>query len=286
LKLVKITGDTFYIPGMTNIGVYKDYVIDPGKNENVDWERPETSFGRKVPFALITHAHNDHFWHAADLRNKGTKIYAPRGERPMIENIDIHTNTFFFGVKPPEGMKPWYFKGTPCIIDGLTEELDSPLKAIPLNGHTDWQVGFMTPDGVLMAGDAIVARKVWENPGIVYYTNIPDARRTLKYLMDCDADFVMPSHTEVLTREEATKLAQANLDGLDHLEHIILDVVDKEGISIEETVSRVCIALKMRDEFSVHLVGETTVRAFLHALYGEGIVDYELTGHKVLWRKK
>jgi hypothetical protein len=35
----------------------------------------------------------------------------------------------------------------------------------------------------------------------------------------------------------------------------------------------------------MHLVGETTVRAFLHDMYERKAVDYELTGHKVLWRK-
>ena len=89
LQLVKITGDTYYVPGMTNVGVYKDYVIDPGKNENVDWERPEVSFGRKFTFALITHGHDDHYWNASGLRSKGTGIYAPPGE--SADDRDVRT---------------------------------------------------------------------------------------------------------------------------------------------------------------------------------------------------
>ena len=46
------------------------------------------------------------------------------------------------------------------------------------------------------------------------------------------------------------------------------------------------MAFHMKDEFNFHLVGETIVRAFLHALYESKVVDYELKGHKVLWRKK
>ena len=70
------------------------------------------------------------------------------------------------------------------------KSLEMPLKAIPLSGHTDWQAGYMTPDGVLMAGDALAAKKVWEKAGIVYNTNIPGTRRTLRNIMDMDADFV------------------------------------------------------------------------------------------------
>jgi len=284
-ELTRISGDTYYVPGTTNVCIYGDYVVDPGKNENVDWEHPETSFGRKVSIALVSHGHNDHFWNAANLRGKGVKVFSPRGERPMIEDIDVHMNAFFLGVKPPEGMRPWYFKGTPCPIDGVVEELDMPLKTVPLPGHTEWQTGFMTPDGVLLAVDAIVDKKMWETKGIVYHTSIPDVRRSLNVIMDSDAEFVLPSHTSLLTSDEAVELAEINLKGIDRLEHIVLDSLDREGVSTEETVSRVCLALKLKENFTMHLVGETTVRAFLHDLFERKAVDYELKGHKVLWRK-
>jgi glyoxylase-like metal-dependent hydrolase (beta-lactamase superfamily II) len=183
-------------------------------------------------------------------------------------------------------MKPWYFRGTPCRLDGIVEGLDMPIKPVPLEGHTDWHTGFMTPDGVLMAGDSIVDKRVWEITGIVYHTNIPRARRSLRDIMDIDADFVVPSHTGALTKEEAVELAMINLRGLDRLEQVVLAALDGRGVSTEDVVCKVCLALKMRDVFNDHLVGETTVRAFLHSLYEAGAVDYELKGHRVLWRIK
>jgi glyoxylase-like metal-dependent hydrolase (beta-lactamase superfamily II) len=283
LKLVHVAGDTYYVPGLTNVGVYKDYVIDPGKNERVDWARPAASFGRKISAALITHGHNDHFWHASDLQTRGTKVYAPRDERPMVENIDVHMNGFFLWARPPEGMKPWYFRGTPCRLDGIVEGLDMPLKVIPLEGHTDWHTGYMTPDGVLMAGDSIVDKKVWETTGIVYNTNIPRTRQTLREIMDTDADFVVPAHARAVSKDEAVEQAEGNLQGLDRLEHIILDSLDKQGVSTEDIVCRVSHVLSLRDVFNDYLVCETVVRAFLFALEKDGVVDYELKGHRVLW---
>ncbi len=286
MKLVHVTGDTYYVPGLTNVGVYKDYVIDPGKNERVDRARPETSFGRRISTALITHGHNDHFWHAADLQSGGTKIYAPRDERPMVENIDVHMNGFFLWARPPDGMKPWYFKGTPCRLDGIVEGLDMPIKVIPLEGHTDWHTGYMTPDGVLMAGDSIVDKKVWDTTGIVYNTNIPETRRTLRGIMDIDADFVVPAHARAVTKDEAVAQAEGNLQGLDRLERVILDSLDQRGVSTEDIVCRVSHALRLRDVFNDYLVCETVVRAFLFALEKDGVVDYELKDHRVLWHVK
>jgi glyoxylase-like metal-dependent hydrolase (beta-lactamase superfamily II) len=285
MKLVHVAGDTCYFPGMTNIGVYKDYVIDPGKNDLVDWKRPENTFGGKISCGLITHCHDDHFWHAADLRASGAKIYAPAVERPLIEDLEIHTKGFYQWVTPPDGMKPWYFRGTSCPIDGPVEELSMPLEIVPMPGHTAGHVGYLTPDGVLFAADAMVAKDVWASAGIFYFTDIPGTRQTLRSLMDTDADWVLPTHTGLMTREEAVELADVNLKGLERLERLVIDAIGKNGTSTETITSKVCRALGMKDEFSVHLVGETAVRAFLHALYVDKAVDYELKGHRVLWRK-
>ena len=77
LKPVKVTGDTFYIPGITNVCLYKDYLIDPSNNENVDWDSP-----MPVKTALISHCHTDHFWNGAKLHARGVKTYAPEKSAP------------------------------------------------------------------------------------------------------------------------------------------------------------------------------------------------------------
>lgn len=284
MKLVKIAGDTYYVPGMTNVGVYRDYVIDPGKNKYIDWASPEASLGGKISIVVITHAHQDHFWHALDLRTAGAKVYAPAGERAKVENTSAHINGFFYWVRPPSGMKPWYFQGRSCPTDGSIEELEMPFKTVPLPGHTDHQTGYLTPDGVLFSGDAMVAKEVWETAGIFYHTSLPDTRQTLRKLMDTDADWVLPTHSEPLQRQSAQELAEANLKGLDRLETLIIDTIGKDSTSTEEIISKVCVALNMKDEFSVHLVGETTIRMFLHSLCEDRLVEYELKGHKVYWR--
>ncbi len=286
LKLVHIAGDTFFVPGLTNVGVYGDYAIDPGKNERVDWADPERAFGRRVTYALITHGHHDHFWHAADLRARGARVYSPRGEMPMIEDTSMLTKGFFQWVMPPEEMKPWYFKGNPCKVDGLIGEVEMPLQVVPLAGHTDTHVGYMTPDGVLMAGDALAARDAWEKAGIVYNTDIPRTRLTLMSIMDTDADWVLPAHAPPLTRESAAEAARANLEGIARLERIVVEAMDGRVVSTEDVICHVSRALKLADTFNVHLVAETVVRAMLHSLHEAGAADYELTGHKVFWRNR
>jgi len=80
--------------------------------------------------------------------------------------------------------------------------------------------------------------------------------------------------------------AEGNLQGLDRLERIILDSLDKGGISTEDAVCRVSHALGLRDVFNDYLVCETVVRSFLFALEKDGSVGYELNGHRVIWRPR
>jgi glyoxylase-like metal-dependent hydrolase (beta-lactamase superfamily II) len=147
-------------------------------------------------------------------------------------------------------------------------------------------VGYLTPDGVLMAGDAIAAKDAWEKAGIVYNTDIARTRQTLKAIMDMDADWVLPAHAGPLFREEAAEAAEANLKGINRLERLVIGAMDGRGVSMEGVICSVCRELKLEDTFNVHLVAETVVRAMLHSLYEEGAADYELKGHRVLWHNR
>ena len=282
MKPVKITGDTCYVPGITNVMIYKDVMVDPSNNENIDWDNID-GFGS----AFITHGHTDHFWNGAKLRSKGTKIYAPRDERGFIENTELNTNGIFCWAKPPDSMLPWFFKGNPCPVDGTIESLeDMPLKAVPLPGHTQWQVGYMTPDGVLMVSDAVVTEKIWETKRMVYYTSPMLARDTLEYIMDSDAEWILPSHGELMSKDDAIELCEVNLHGIRSIEKAVVEVLGRGESSTEDMVYGVAMKLKVRNDFSMHLIAETTVRSFLHMLYNRGVVDYRLIDHKVLWKMK
>jgi glyoxylase-like metal-dependent hydrolase (beta-lactamase superfamily II) len=178
-------------------------------------------------------------------------------------------------------MRPWYFTSVSCPVDGAIDELDMPLEVVPLPGHTQWQVGFLTPDNVLAAADAIVTKKVWDTKRIVYYTSPDDARRSLEYIRDCGADYVIPSHCSLLSKDEAAGLAEVNLKGIDMLEEAVLKVLGREERTTEEMVSGTGCALKIRDDFTMNIVVETTVRAF--SCCGPwGQVRYERVGSRNL----
>lgn len=279
MKRVRIAGDTFYYPGITNVCLYRDCMVDPGNNENLDWDNPPY-----VRTAVISHMHTDHFWNGAKIRAHGGRIYAPRHERSAIEDTAVNTNGNFCWAVPPESMLPWFFTKLSCPVDGTLDEMDSLLTVFPLPGHTQWQCGFVTPDRVLIAADAIVTKKVWDTKKIVYYTSISDARRSLQSIIDADVDWVLPSHCELLSKERAIELAEVNLTGIDKLEEIVRSRLGREELTTEEMVSRVAMELKMREDFNMHIVAETTVRSFLYMLCGRGDVGYELRDHKVYWK--
>ncbi|CAJ37167.1 MBL fold metallo-hydrolase [Methanocella arvoryzae] len=281
MKPVHVAGETFYIPGITNVCLYKDYILDPSNNENVDWDSP-----LPVKTALISHCHTDHFWNGAKLHARGVKIYAPREERSMIENTAVNTNGNFCWAVPPESMLPWYFRKICCPVDDTLDRLVSPIKVVPLPGHSQWQCGFLTPDGVFYVADSMVTKKVWDTKHIVYYTSVPDARKSLETIIRSKAEFVLPSHGVLLNRDQAVELAEVNLKGIDMLEEAVIAILGREERTVEEMVSLVGRKLGIRDDFSMHIVCETTVRSMLYMLNRRKEADYELRGHKVYWKAR
>ena len=162
----------------------------------------------------------------------------------------------------------------------------SPIKVIPLPGHSQWQCGFWTPDGVFYVADSMVTKKVWDTKHIVYYTSVPDARKSLESIINSKADFVLPSHGDLLKKDAAVELAEVNLKGIDMLEETVIAILGREERTTEEMVSLVGRKLSIRDDFSMHIVCETTVRSFLYMLNQRNEAGYELRGHKVYWKAR
>lgn len=85
---VKVAGNSYYLPAMSNAGLFKGYVIDPG---SVGYD----DFGEdNVHSVLITHGHNDHFRHAHEFRGRGARVIASAGMDSSLVSVCSGTPWF------------------------------------------------------------------------------------------------------------------------------------------------------------------------------------------------
>jgi hydroxyacylglutathione hydrolase len=156
------------------------------------------SRGCRCAAILVTHGHFDHIVGLADLaEGAGAPVYAPSGERTLLEHPEHHT---------PPGIVV-----RPCVPDVLLEggerlELAGlAFDVLSVPGHSPGHLAFAV-DGNVFSGDVLFAGSVGRTdlPGADWPTLL-DSIRTLLETLAPETD-VHPGHgpSTTLARELAT----------------------------------------------------------------------------------
>ncbi|MGL4911583.1 MAG: MBL fold metallo-hydrolase, partial [Romboutsia sp.] len=170
MELINIKGNTFYIKGGTNTGVYiynnSVLIIDPG----LGGLRPKKiidileSKNLDLKTIINTHEHNDHYGacnqfkdHYKDLNVMSSgyaKIYIEHPELFSKYILGGKTNIFMDNKLKHKSLDT-------ILIDKIVKEgiltIDGvELNIIDLKGHTSGSIGILTPDKVFFIGDLLV----------------------------------------------------------------------------------------------------------------------------------
>lgn len=170
-----VAGSSYYVPAMSNAGVFKGYVIDPGSVGYEDIGRDD------IHSVLITHGHNDHFRHAHEFRERGARVIAPKDDALLVRNPEVNVRGLFSWARPPKEMITPYFQGDACEVDLYIEDwLDSSIHAVWLPGHTLGEYGFITEDGVLYSADSLYSKELWGKYKLPYSIDPDLCRESLR----------------------------------------------------------------------------------------------------------
>jgi glyoxylase-like metal-dependent hydrolase (beta-lactamase superfamily II) len=265
-----ISGNTGYIPGAVNIGVYRHGVkectiVDTGLDSSAAKTilKALNNEEMNIKRIIITHAHADHTGGAARLlRDAPAEIFATSWEAAIIENPLLEP-FYLYSAYPLTDLQTKFFLASPCANVTLIQPgtvLDD-LSIADLSGHSPGQIGVRTPDGVYFVADAFFSEAVLEKYYIPYFADIAKAKSTLETLLSEPAAFYLPAHGVLMQDIQIT--VQKNLDRLTAIETDILRYLEKVDLSREEIVSQfVCeknIDLNMGQ---YHLVS-ATIASFL-----------------------
>jgi glyoxylase-like metal-dependent hydrolase (beta-lactamase superfamily II) len=126
-------------------------VVDPSGSAT-ELRLSLASLGARCAAILVTHSHFDHVAGLADLKDgTGAPVYAPAGERAVLENPDAYT---------PAGITV-----RPCTPDVLLEggeQLDVAgirFDVLSVPGHSPGHLAYAT-DGNVFSGDVLFAGSV------------------------------------------------------------------------------------------------------------------------------
>ncbi|MGC9112466.1 MBL fold metallo-hydrolase [Acidilobus sp.] len=286
MTLSTVKGSTFLEKGSPATLFYTDretgtvYVVDPGQGEDrpraLRRDLEKLGAGRKS--VLVTHYHSDHLSALGELQVD--EIAMSSLDAPVARNPELRVvMTFGYPVNP--GDKLLTFHGPPIKVDvEIPPERDSygPLKLVRLPGHTDGQVGAITPDGVFYVADALFGDRVLEKYGVPYHRMPCAAERSLRTIEELEGkvDFIVPSHGPLIKASDAGPFIEANIRRIEETEEVILNVM-----STSATIEDIVAALLKKFKYSeltpdVLMLLEATVKGYIRCLRDENAVEVEV----------
>jgi glyoxylase-like metal-dependent hydrolase (beta-lactamase superfamily II) len=276
---IRLLGDTWYVPGLTNSGFLDGLVVDTG---------PEVSVYDRVGVdtLAITHGHADHFSSASAIRDAGAAVWASRDDARMVENPEVNIRGMFSWAKPGDLMVTKLFVGTPCPVDGLLDHWhDDRAQPIPLPGHTLGHTGIFTRDAVLFSGDALYEEQIWRQHPLPYSIDPGLTTASLELIRGLEFEMLVPGHGEPVERDAALSHIDFHLARIAEIEAFLLDKLATERTT-EEAIALVSEQRGLPSSPAQYWLAVTTVKGYLGDLLGKGMIEFFVREHTGWWKAK
>lgn len=296
MELNKIKGNTYFIDGPTNIGVYAfknkfciliDSGLDNSAARKIDDILKENKLHPK--YIINTHSHIDHCGGNNYFKDTytGTLTYTSEKEKLYLENPKLFP-TVLFSASP---IKKLFDNKKTIIVDevlnyGTNKINDEKFEIISLKGHSEEHIGIITPEKVCFLGDSLFSYETLEKYSFPFLFNIEDALNTLNTIKELDADFFVLGHgTKMLTKDEIVPLVDANIENIQKYIDSILEIVDQPS-TIEDILENILILNDIYVGLRNYFLNLSSTSAFVSYLYNEGLIDLSVENGKLYYFKK
>lgn len=301
MRLINIKGNSFYIKGGTNTGVYifedkSALIIDPGlpgarpRNIIRDLEKD----GIEVKWIINTHEHNDHYGAGyqfkdkfKDLINMSSKDSKPYIDNPILFSAYImggNTNEFLNTILTNKNMETVNIDKT--IEPGRIIINNEYIDIIDLKGHTLGSIGVLTKDKVFFIGDTLVSEELLSKFELLFLFDIEAYLKSLSILEIIDFEYVVLGHgKKVLSRNEALELAKKHeLCVMKYLNQ--LRKLTKEPKNLESILKTILNNNKLSYNYKEYHFFKSTLVSMISYLTKLGELNYDLRDGDVLYYTK
>ena len=247
MDLINIKGNTFYIKGGTNTGIYlfEDYtavMIDPG----LSGVRPKrimkilANNNINLKFIVNTHEHDDHYGSCNQfkLENHDIKILSSEYAKIYIDNPELfskyivggRTNNFF-----NKGLKNEFLdnlKVDDTLDEGkiiLNREI---FEVIEFKGHTPGSIGIMTKDKILFIGDLLVSKDMLNKYDFLFVFDIEEYLKSLKKIRNIGFEYIVLGHGKnIISKEDSEELIEMHEKAINkYLSQIRIELNEPMGL--------------------------------------------------------
>lgn len=230
MKLINISGNTFYIRGGTNTGLYlfddnAALIIDPG----LSGARPTkltklfNENNIELRYIINTHEHNDHFGACSQFKEyySDVEILSSEYAKLYIENLDLFSK-YIMGGKSNKFMDEKLKSRSPqnvyidsVVNEGVLNINNKKFEIFNFSGHTPGSIGVLTEDKVLFVGDLLVGDEVLSKYDFLFLFDIKEQVKSLERIRSIDFEYLVISHSKrCISKEESYEIIDKHMKSI------------------------------------------------------------------------
>lgn len=315
LILKQLKNKTWYIPALTNIGLYVEggsaVLIDSGNDQEAGRQINKllTERGWNLTLIVNTHSNADHIGGNAFLQSKtGCRIASTRAEAAFVETPLLEPS-FLYGGYPSKELRNKFLMAKESKVTDIigafpnAETIDVPadsaasesfnpvqfagtqLEAVSLPGHYFGMIGIRTPDNVFFTADSVFPARVIDKYHLFYIFDAAAFLSTLDYLAAAEAELFVPSHGVPAGKEEFVEVIKANRNKVREISDVIAGFISDggSGAGFDDILAHVCAHYRIALDINQYVLVGNTLRSHLMYLYGQKRLRYEFEGGRMRW---
>lgn len=301
MKLINIKGNTYYIRGGTNTGVYKFndnsvLIIDPG----LAGLRPKklATFldgnNLDIKYIINTHEHDDHYGGCNELKKikDGIKIFAPEDAKFFIEHPDIFGD-YVIGGRGNDFLSSKRSKenDTYIEIDDIIQGDEIVLnndkfEIIKLKGHSRGSIGILTKDKILFVGDLFVGNHILSKFSLLLLNNVKEYLESIEKIKTLDFKYMVLGHgKETISKEESYKIIENHRKVVyKYINEVRLLLGEK--ITIDNILKQIINNNKLSCNYKEYYFFRSSIVTIISYLVNLDEVNYEIKEGEILYYSK
>ena len=221
MNLINISGNTFYIRGGTNTGLYlfddnSALIIDPG----LSGARPNKIIkilnerNIELKYIINTHEHNDHFGACSQFKEyyKDVEILSSEEAKLYIEKLELFSKYIMGGksnIFMDEKLKnrsPKDISIDTVITEGILSINNKKFEVFNFKGHTPGSIGVLTDDKVLFVGDLLVGEEMLSKYDFLFLQDVEEYLKSLDKIQSLDFNYLVLAHGRKVLDKDSTML--------------------------------------------------------------------------------
>lgn len=301
MDITNIQGNTYYIKGGTNTGIYiyndsTALIIDPG----LGGLRPKRIIQAlddkdiEIKYIVNTHEHNDHYGacnqfkerynDAKLLSSEYSKLYIERPELFSKYIMGGRSNSFMDGILKGKSLGKVSIDAV--IEEGVVNLNEVDFNIIEFKGHTPGSIGVLTKDKVLFVGDLLIGDEILDKYDFLFLFDIADYKESLNKLKYLDFDYIVEGHGKrIIEKTDCHRIIEKHEKSIDKYLNQVRNMIN-EPITLENILKNIINNNKLSNNYKEYHFFKSSLVSLISHLIDLDEIMYKLSDGELLYYTK